>query len=158
QAWRAETGASPLSVIELAPLHPDEAAVLAAPFFQANAATTARCVERSAGNPLFLEQLLPNALEGADAATPDSIQSLVQARLDRLDGPDKAALQAAAVLGQRFDRAALSHLLQQPDYDVERLLARRMIRKLGHEFVFDHALIQEAIYDGLLRSRRREQH
>jgi hypothetical protein len=60
-AWRAQTGASPLSVIELAPLHPDEAAVLAAPFFQANAAITARCVERAAGNPLFLEQLLREA-------------------------------------------------------------------------------------------------
>src|SRR5262249_46294690 len=46
QAWRAESWASPLSVIELAPLHADEATVLAAPFFEVNAAAAARCVER----------------------------------------------------------------------------------------------------------------
>jgi class 3 adenylate cyclase len=158
QAWRSEAGASPLSVIELGPLHADEAAELASPFIEAHSAIVARCVERAAGNPLFLEQLLRNAVEGADAAVPASIQSLVQARLDRLDAPDRAAIQTAAVLGQRFDRAALAYLLDQPDYNPERLLARRMIRTLGGEFLFDHALIQEAIYDGLLRSRRRDLH
>jgi len=131
---------------------------LAAPFIAANAETAMRCVERAAGNPLFLEQLLRHAIEGADAAIPGSIQSLVQARLDRLDASDRAALQAASVLGQRFDRAALAHLLELPDYTPEHLLARRMIRKLGNEFLFDHALIQEAIYEGLLRSKRREFH
>src|SRR5262249_27754615 len=158
QAWRAESWASPLSVIELAPLHADESTVLAAPFFEVNAAAAARCVERAAGNPLFLEQLLRNVVEGADDSVPGSIQSLVQARLDRLDASDRAAIQAAAGLGQRFDRAALAYLLEQPEYNPEHLLTRRMIRKLGEEFLFDHALIQEAIYDGLLRSRRRELH
>jgi class 3 adenylate cyclase/tetratricopeptide (TPR) repeat protein len=158
QAWRAEAGSSPLSVIELGPLHADEAAVLAAPFIEASSAIAARCVDRAAGNPLFLEQLLRNAIEDADAAVPGSIQSLVQARLDRLDASDKAGIEAAAVLGQRFDRSAVAYLLQQPDYNLERLLTRHMIRTIGDEFLFDHALIQEAIYDGLLRSRRRELH
>ena len=156
EAWRAV--ATPLSVIELGLLHADEAAALAAPFLAANAAAANRCVERAAGNPLFLEQLLRNAVEGADAAVPGSIQSLVQARLDRLDVPDRLAIQAAAVLGQRFDLAALAYLLERRDYNPERLLARRMIRPVGEAFLFDHALIQEAIYDGLLRSRRRALH
>jgi class 3 adenylate cyclase/tetratricopeptide (TPR) repeat protein len=158
QAWRSEAGGSPLSVIELGPLHSDEATELAAPFIEANSAIATRCVERAAGNPLFLEQLLRNALEGADAAVPGSIQSLVQARLDRLGAFDKAAIQTAAVLGQRFDREALAYLLEQPDYNPEGLLARHMIRTSGGELHFDHALIQEAIYNGLLRSRRRELH
>jgi tetratricopeptide (TPR) repeat protein len=158
RAWRAESGASPLSVIELGPLHADEAASLAAPFLVANSAIAARCIERAAGNPLFLEQLLRNAVEGADAAVPGSIQSLVQARLDRLDAADRSAIQAAAVLGQRFEPAALAYLMEQTDYNPERLLARHMVRTSGGEFLFDHALIQEAIYDGLLRSRRRELH
>src|SRR5215831_9319667 len=55
EAWRA--AATPLSVIELGLLHADEAAALAAPFLAANAAAANRCVERAAGNPLFLEQL-----------------------------------------------------------------------------------------------------
>jgi len=158
QAWRAQTGACQLSVIELAPLHADEATALAAPYLRVNATAVTRCVERAAGNPLFLEQLLRNAMEGAEAAVPGSIQGLVQARLDRLDASDRVGLQAAAVLGQRFNKAALAYLLGETDFDPQRLLARRLIRIFGDEFLFDHALIQEAIYDGLLRSRRRELH
>ena len=64
------------------------------------------CVERAAGNPLFLEQLAPagpgdgldrvGARDGAEpgAGAPGSARRA-----------DKAALQAAAVFGQRFDRA-----------------------------------------------------
>ena len=39
-----------------------------------------RCIERAAGNPLFLEQLLRHAEESAEAGVPGSMQSLVQAR------------------------------------------------------------------------------
>ena len=54
---------------------------------------------------------------------PGSVQSLVQARLDRLDPADKAALQAASVLGQRFDRDALA-TCSSARYDArERLVA-----------------------------------
>ena len=60
-------------------------------------------MERAAGNPLFLEQLLYHAEEIAEAGVPGSVQSLVQARIDRLDPADRAALQAASVLGQRFE-------------------------------------------------------
>jgi tetratricopeptide (TPR) repeat protein len=131
---------------------------LAAPFFAANAAMAARCVERAAGNPLFLEQLLRYAEEGADSRVPDSVQSLVQARLDRLESADRAALQAASVLGQRFDPQALAHLLGQPEYASGRLTAHFMVRPQGEEFLFAHALIHDAIYTGLLKSRRRELH
>jgi hypothetical protein len=69
-----------------------------------------------AGNPLFLEQLLRNAAEGERASVPGSVQSPVQARLDRLPAMDKVALQAS-VLGQRFDRGALAYLLDVPAFD-----------------------------------------
>ena len=42
------------------------------------------------GNPLFIEQLLAAALEGEAEAVPDSIQTLLAARLDRLDEGDRA--------------------------------------------------------------------
>jgi class 3 adenylate cyclase/tetratricopeptide (TPR) repeat protein len=158
RGWRAEAGAGALIAIDLAPLHAEEAAILAAPYLDANAEVAKRCVERAAGNPLFLEQLLRNALEGDGSAIPGSVQSLVQARLDRLDASDKAALQAASVLGQRFDRGALAHLLDEPDYDPKRLLTRLMVQTHGDEFLFAHALIHEAVYEGLLKSRRRELH
>jgi class 3 adenylate cyclase/tetratricopeptide (TPR) repeat protein len=158
QAWRARAGPSPLISIDLGPLRAEEAATLAAPFFAANAEEARYCIERAAGNPLFLDQLLRNAAEGADSTVPDSIQSLVQARLDRLDAADKTALQAASVLGQRFDRDALAYLLGQPDSSPERLLTHLMIRPQGEEFLFAHALIHDAVYEGLLKSRRLELH
>jgi hypothetical protein len=60
---------------------------------------------------------LRNAAEGDRASVPGSVQSLVQARLDRHPAMDKVALQAASVLGQRFDRGALAYLLDAPSFD-----------------------------------------
>jgi len=158
QAWRARAGGTPLLTIDLGPLHAEEAQALAAPLLTANAAVAARCVERAGGNPLFLEQLLCNAEEGAGSSVPDSVQSLVQARLDRLEPGAKAALQAASVLGQRFDRYALTHLLGQTEDVPDPAGAQLLIRPDGDAFLFAHALIRDAIYDGLLNSRRCELH
>jgi class 3 adenylate cyclase/tetratricopeptide (TPR) repeat protein len=158
QRWRAQAGTSPLLSIDLAPLHPEDAATLAAPFLSAFADLAKRCVERAGGNPLFLEQLMRNAVEGDSSSVPGSVQSLAQARLDRLGPDDKTALQAASVLGQRFDRDALAYLLDEPDLDANRLLAREMVYAVGDEFLFAHALIHEAVYASLLKSRRGELH
>lgn len=158
QAWRAQAGGSPLVIIDLGPLRAEDAQRLAAPFFAANATVAARCVARAAGNPLFLEQLLRHTDEGADASVPGSVQSLVQARLDRLAAGEKAALQAASVLGQRFDQDALAFLLSRPDYVADPVGAQLMIRPQADGFLFAHALIHDAIYSSLLKSRRRELH
>jgi tetratricopeptide (TPR) repeat protein len=159
--WRARARAAPcrLLTIDLGPLQPEEARVLAQQFFAANAAFAERCVDWASGNPLFLEQLLRHAQENQEAGVPGSVQSLVQARLDRLDPLDRAALQAASTLGQRFDQGALSHLLDRPDYAPERLAAHLLVRPQGGcSFLFAHALIRDAVYDSLLRSRRRKLH
>ena len=79
--------------------------------------TALDCIQRAEGNPLFLEQLLRNVEEHGDSDIPASIQSLVLARIDRLAAADKQALQAASVLGQRFELEALRHLIESPDYD-----------------------------------------
>jgi hypothetical protein len=47
-------------------------------------------------------------------------------------------------------------LLNEPAFD--RLVAARLVHTFGHEFLFAHALIHEAVYDSLLKSRRRELH
>jgi class 3 adenylate cyclase/tetratricopeptide (TPR) repeat protein len=159
RAWLAGAGASPLFTIDLGPLDPAAARTLAAPFLAANAALAERCVERAAGNPLFLEHLLRHAEEGSDVAVPGSVRSLVQARCDRLGPADKAALQAASVLGQLFDAAILAHLLEQPGYVADGLVANLLVRpQAGGGYLFAHALIRDAVYDGLLKSRRRELH
>ena len=161
EAWRAQVSGAALTTIDLGPLPGDDARALAEALIAANTAFAERCVERAAGNPLFLDQLLRHADESQAVAVPGSIQSLVQERIDRLDSADKTAVQAASVLGQRFAGSALAHLLDRSDYVPERLISRLLVRpQLASKdvFLFTHALIRDAIYDTLLRSRRPELH
>jgi class 3 adenylate cyclase/tetratricopeptide (TPR) repeat protein len=158
QAWRSSTRGSPLMTIDLGPLRPAEAAALAGEYFDASTAFARRCVERAAGNPLFLEQLLRHAEESAESGVPGSVQSLVQARLDQLEPLDKQAVQAASVFGQRFDLEALRSLIGRADYDCGGLVARFLVRREGEDFLFAHALIRDAVYDSLLSTRRHDLH
>jgi predicted ATPase len=161
EAWRAEMTSALLTTIDLGPLPPDDARALAQVLVAANTTFAERCVDRAAGNPLFLDQLLTHADESQATAVPSSVQSLVQARIDRLTPMDKAAIQAASVLGQRFGRAALAHLLDRADYAPEPLVSRLLVRPQqasGDVLLFAHALIRDAVYDTLLKSRQRELH
>jgi tetratricopeptide (TPR) repeat protein len=157
-AWRASCHGTPLATIDLGPLRRDEALSLAGGFFDATHGVALACIERAAGNPLFLEQLLRNAEEGSEDAVPASIQSLVLARMDRLTQRDRQAFQAAAVIGQRFELALLRHLVGAPDYVCDGLIGNALVLPEGDDFLFAHALIQEGAYSSLLRSRRRRLH
>jgi SAM-dependent methyltransferase len=87
--WRSRVAGVPFMTIDLGPLRREEALALAGVFLDAVDRLAEQCVERAAGNPLFLEQLLRHAEEGAEAGVPGSVQNLVQARLDRLDPPTR---------------------------------------------------------------------
>jgi len=161
RAWRARIGAAPLTTIDLGPLRPQEAEAFAGNYPEADADLVRRCLARAAGNPLFLEQLLRHAGERAgdvEQGVPASVQSLVQARMDRLGAADRRALQAAAVLGQRFAPEALRALVDDPEASCDGLIAALLVRPQGEDFLFAHALIRDAVYDTLLRARRRELH
>jgi class 3 adenylate cyclase/tetratricopeptide (TPR) repeat protein len=156
--WRSALHAVPTMGINLVPFSAEEAERLAKSFAGMADALVRECVQRAAGNPLFLEQLLLNADEAGQASLPGSIQSLVHARLDRLDPADKQAVQAAAVLGQRFSLDALRHLIEDPDYDCATLVAHFLVRPEEGGFLFGHALIHDGVYESLLRARRRQLH
>ena len=157
-AWRSTTGGSPLLTIDLGPLREAEALELASGLIEVSSQVARDCIARAEGNPLFLEQLLHNAEEGADEAVPASIQSLVLARMDRLPSRDKAALQAASTIGQRFDIELLKHLIEDLGYDCTGLIAHYLVRPEGAGYLFAHALIREGAYSSLLKARRRELH
>ena len=113
-AWRAQAEGASLTTIDLEPLRLDEARSLAMslwppamPSFRA-ASSAPPAIPCSSSNSSRLGQE-----SGSAAAVPGTVQSLVQARLDRLQATDKAALQAAAVFGQRFERDALDHVLDR---------------------------------------------
>ncbi len=144
---------------DLPPLAARDALALAHTFLTANPDVAQRCVERAQGNPLFLTQLLRSGADGA--AIPGSIQSVVLSRLDRLPVADKAAVQAASIVGQRFELPLLRHLLDDPAYDAGTLLGRDLVRTDdadARRFVFAHALIRDGAYASLLHSARRALH
>ncbi|MCU0946378.1 MAG: AAA family ATPase, partial [Rubritepida sp.] len=154
--WRAAAGGTPRTTIDLGPLSDAEAALLATHYGAHDQGFVHACVARAEGNPLFLDQLLRAGEERG--ALPGSVQSLVLARLDRLDPADRQAVQAAAVLGQRFSLAGLRALVADPDYACTALAEQALVRPEGEGWLFAHALIHEAVYASVLKSKRQALH
>lgn len=157
--WLARAGHPATAVVELRPLQEPEAQELAGLLLAGSAdEAVARCVARAQGNPLFLEQLARHLRERLDDAVPVSVQNLIQARVDQLEDAHREALRAASALGQRFTLAAQRAVLGEPAYDPTSLVQRLFLRPVPEGYLFAHALIRDAVYDLLLRSRRRELH
>jgi len=96
---------------------------------------------------------------------PATIHGVITARLDRLDSATKEVLQEASVIGRTFYQEILESItaLGAPiDQQLHRLQELDLIR-VGStfpdvEYYFKHALIQEAVYDGLLKKQRKNIH
>lgn len=159
--WRATAGATPFATVDLAPLDPEDSLRLTHAMLPDAGAVARAWVARAGGNPLFLIELARHAAE-LGSALPDSVQSTVQARVDRLAAEDKALIQCASVAGQRVDLALLGHLAAVAGSasapTASRLLAAGLLRQDGETLVFGHALIRDGVYATLLRARRRDLH
>jgi class 3 adenylate cyclase len=134
-------------------------------------------VSRADGNPFFVEELVESLVDegvlrrenGRWVATevpegfsvPDSVHAVLAARIDGLPPLEKAALQAAAVVGRTIWPGAVVHLLggERPDF---RLLEERdLIRPdtgsslTGEpEYAFKHALTLDVAYSSIPKTRR----
>lgn len=125
-----------------------------------------RILERSDGNPLFIEQIvlaLGETEGGEEVGVPTGLESLLTARLDRLDEQSKLMVQMASVVGSEFDRDTLGSLVGGgSDFDARMLdLLRRgiLVERPGEgNFAFKHALMQEAAYSTVLLRTRRQLH
>ena len=158
RGWHDALRGCGLVTMDLAPLAPTEAHDLARQWTAGDhAGFTRRAVERAEGNPLFLEQLLRGGERGDDDL-PGTLRSVVLTRVDGLPPDDKQALQAAAVMGQRFTLAALRFVMEQPAYDPARLRDDGLIRAHGNGLLFAHALIRDGVYSSLLKARLRQLH
>jgi DNA-binding SARP family transcriptional activator len=155
--WRARARGCPVTTVDLAPLADDEARELAARYAGLPSPVIEECLEKAAGHPLFLDQLLRTAQTG-QRALPGSVRGLLLARIGRLPPALQRGLRAAAVLGARFSRDALRHVLAEPHYDLGELQQAGLVAADGDDCRFMHALIRDAVYESLLRSTRRELH
>lgn len=140
-------------------------------------------IQRAEGNPFFLEELIRSLIDSGavvrDRATgrwrateqierlnlPDTVQGVIMARIDRLEEDVKQVLKTAAVIGRSFLYRLLSAIAaadRDLDDHLAELQAVEFIREKQRlpelEFIFKHALAQEAAYESILRHKRRELH
>jgi DNA-binding CsgD family transcriptional regulator len=120
----------------------------------AGADVRSRVGQASEGVPLFVEELL------AAPGVPQSISETVRGRLSEFPGRERTVLEAAAVMGRRFDWEILPAASGQAPEVVSRALARAVERILviadGEGFQFRHALTREAVLMSMLPPRLRQ--
>ena len=126
-------------------------------------------VTRTGGVPLFIEEvtrlLLERGQQGGMQEIPPTLQQLLTARLDRL-GPAREVAQIGAVVGRDFSYALIRAVANMEDAALQAALERLaeadilLVQGLPPESVyrFKHALIQDAAYENLLKSRRQALH
>ncbi len=134
-------------------------------------------VEKTQGNPFFVEQLVmtlkeQNYLTAVDGVydltisqldnVPDSITGVLISRLDKLPLDVKNAVQVASVLGMEFALSVLKRLIDQKKNltaAIRRALADAIwFAQSKEQYLFRHALMRDAAYEMQLRSRLRDLH
>lgn len=151
----------PRITMALAPLDAAATAALADAATEAAPLAThdmAQLVERSGGNPLFLQELVSAARDvGGVDSLPDSIGTLVTARIDRLPADSRSVLREVSVLGYSFPRDLAAAVLTSGDPSDLRQLGDFLVDE-GEIVRFQHALIRDAAYEGLRYRLRRDLH
>jgi predicted ATPase/class 3 adenylate cyclase len=188
QAKAHRLGAKTFHLVKLLPLSAEQSASLVESLLKIETLPpTIRklVVDRSDGNPFFIEELLRSLLDSGAvviqnhqlvatgeieaAGLPETVQGVVASRIDRLSAEKKNLLQAAAVIGRSFQRKVLQQITSFGDtegFDAELAdLARRDFIYRGQnglgadgDYIFKHAITQDVAYQGLLKARRKELH
>jgi class 3 adenylate cyclase/tetratricopeptide (TPR) repeat protein len=136
--------------------------------------------ERTDGVPLFVEELTKAVLEArvqAPAAllsavphpalsVPATLHASLMARLDRLGSATREVAQAGAAIGRDFGYGLLTAITDLPEPQLrealDRLINAGLVFARGAppeaSYLFKHALVQDAAYGSLLRSRRQSLH
>ena len=136
---------------------------------------------RTDGVPLFVEELTKTVLESGllrdeggryeldgplpPLAIPATLQDSLMARLDRL-APIKEVAQVGAAIGREFSHELLAAVAPLPGDELQDALVRLaeagLVFRRGAppqaSYVFKHALVRDAAYQSLLRSRRQQLH
>jgi class 3 adenylate cyclase len=141
----------------------------------------ARVAERSAGNPLFVEELLRAwagvgilaahdagwrlAAPAEEVELPLTVQAIYAAQLDDLPPPARTAARRAAVAGRRFPREALAVFeVEEAEAGLDTLVRRSLVSAadedvlLGPSHAYRHALLRDAGYASLARAERARLH
>ncbi len=138
-------------------------------------------VERSQGNPFYVEELIKSLIEQGYVVEskdtwkfegdlrklqlPDTLEAVILSRIDRLELQDRDVLQVASVLGREFDEFLLkgiypeNRVLKQSLNNLERLDLLKQQKGEGQvRYFFKHVLTQEVAYGTLSFARKQDLH
>jgi class 3 adenylate cyclase/tetratricopeptide (TPR) repeat protein len=146
-------------------------------------AVRAQIQRRTEGNPFFIEEVVRALIADgtfvkedrdggwrlarsiADLAIPDTVQGVILARIDRLEESVKSVLKLCSVIGRNFFLRVLKAIAETADNveaglgkleNSELIRVRQQVPEI--EYIFKHALVQEAAYTSILADRRRSIH
>lgn len=149
----------------------DVAALISSQPGRAASAEVARSiVDRTQGNPFFVEELLRDAVVGenfSEALTriPDSVKDLLLRRLRRLGDTAKRLLTPAAITGREFELDVLQRVTGVPADQIAESLEEAIAGRIVEEstssigrYSFAHALIRDTIYEQVSLTRRAQLH
>ncbi len=130
--------------------------------------------DRSGGNPLFAEEMVNRMMEEGGAATmtgalPETVHSVLAARLDSLEPPERRLVQHASVVGQVFWEGSLRTAAEEEDFDLGEVLNSLQEKDLvvssagtrlagENEYAFKHVLIRDVAYSTLPKAVRARKH
>jgi class 3 adenylate cyclase/tetratricopeptide (TPR) repeat protein len=157
------------STILLEPLSPEQTDQVIDGLAPVDAELRERIRDAAEGNPLFVEEMLAMVHDSGDreVVVPPTIHALLGARLDQLDGSERAVLERGAAEGKVFHRGAVEALAPDEQRVSERLMAlvrKELVRPDRTQipgddaFRFRHLLIRDAAYDALPKAVRADLH
>lgn len=141
--------------------------------------------ERAQGHPFFTEEILRmfqdlgcirlvnSALvfeqeRAASIHFPDTVEGVIQARVDKLHEGDRLTLKVASVVGRLFPYRVLAGIYPaqvapaelQTHLDTLEQLGLTLLEQLSpeREYVFKHSITQEVVYEGLVFAQRQSLH
>ncbi|MEO7150410.1 MAG: adenylate/guanylate cyclase domain-containing protein, partial [Burkholderiaceae bacterium] len=145
---------------------------------------TERIVRAAEGNPLFVEQMLSMLIDSGalrdqagqwvraegygEISVPPTIHALLEARLDKLERKERAAVEPASVIGMEFVRSAVESLAPEA---VRPAMSEHLATLTRKQFIdptaqpesdaryrFHHHLVRDTVYNGLLKRARATMH
>jgi DNA-binding CsgD family transcriptional regulator len=119
-------------------------------------------VQRSEGNPLYVEELLAAEAFSGTSGMPEHLADLLLARVDRLSDDSRRLLRVASTDGTSLDAEVLVQVTGSGREEVEACLREavdaNVLRHRADQLEFRHGLIREAVYDDLLPDERARTH
>ncbi len=140
-----------------------------------------KIINQTGGNPFFIEEVVRSLIDQRaiivkdekfkitakidDIHIPDTINDLLTARIDRLENKTKHLIKIASVVGRHFYHRIISRIattIEDLDQRLTYLKEIQLIRERKHfnelEYIFKHALAQEAAYGSILFEKRKQIH